>query len=61
LVKRLWLYFFNKDLDHLPKSMHKRYGEMGAYDELTHKSVIWRTQRLYCPYSMRVSSALQSS
>ena len=27
----------------------------------THKSVIWRTQRLYCPYSMRVSSALQSS
>lgn len=25
---------------------------------LTHKSVIWRTQRLYCPYSMRVSSAL---
>jgi hypothetical protein len=28
---------------------------------VTHKSVIWRTQRLYCPYSMRVSSALQSS
>ena len=27
---------------------------------LTHKSVIWRTQRLYCPYSKRVSLALLS-
>jgi hypothetical protein len=27
----------------------------------THKSAIWRTQRLYCPYSKRVSLALLSS
>ena len=26
--------------------------------ERTHKSVIWRTQHLYCPYSKRVSLAL---
>ena len=46
--------------------IRKLYGSGSQYERnwqqvLTHKSVIWRTQRLYCPYSKRVSLALLSS
>jgi hypothetical protein len=39
-------------LGQLPSEIHQR---------VTHKLVIWKTQRLRCPYSMRVSLALLSS